>query len=70
MSVDREEMGANAVQGTRVQQKETVKNVMFIKEQTTGGWRDGSVVKSTGCSSRGIWFSSQHPHGSSQFQGI
>jgi hypothetical protein len=28
----------------------------------TKGWRDGSVVKSTGCSSRGAWFSSQQPH--------
>ena len=32
----------------------------------TQGWRDGSVVKSTGCSSRGPQFNSQHPHGSSQ----
>ena len=30
------------------------------------GWRDGSVVTSTGCSSRGPGFSSQQPHGSSQ----
>jgi hypothetical protein len=30
------------------------------------GWRDGSVVKSTGCSSRGPEFKSQQPHGSSQ----
>ena len=29
------------------------------------GWRDGSV-KSTGCSSRGPEFNSQHPHGGSQ----
>ena len=28
-------------------------------------WRDGSVVKSTNCSSRGLRFSSQCPHGSS-----
>ena len=26
-------------------------------------WRDGSVVKSTGCSSRGPEFKSQQPHG-------
>jgi hypothetical protein len=27
------------------------------------GWRDGSVVKSTDCSSRGPEFNSQQPHG-------
>jgi hypothetical protein len=31
-----------------------------------GGWRDGSVVKSTGCSSGGPVFNSLQPHGSSQ----
>jgi hypothetical protein len=30
------------------------------------GWRDGSAVKSTDCSSRGSEFSSQQPHGGSQ----
>jgi hypothetical protein len=30
------------------------------------GWRDGSAVKSTDCSSRGPEFNSQQPHGSSQ----
>jgi hypothetical protein len=30
------------------------------------GWRDGSVVKSTGCSSRGPEFNFQQPHGGSQ----
>jgi hypothetical protein len=30
------------------------------------GWRDGSVVKSTDCSSKGPEFSSQQPHGGSQ----
>jgi hypothetical protein len=30
------------------------------------GWRDGSVVKSTDCSSRGPEFNSQYPHGGSQ----
>ena len=30
------------------------------------GWRDGSAGKSTGCSSRGPGFNSQHAHGSSQ----
>jgi len=29
-------------------------------------WRDGSAVKSTGCSSRGPEFNSQSPHGGSQ----
>jgi hypothetical protein len=34
------------------------------------GWRDGSVVKSTDCSSRGPEFNSQQPHGGSQlFEG-
>jgi hypothetical protein len=27
------------------------------------GWRDGSVLKSTDCSSRGPEFNSQQPHG-------
>jgi hypothetical protein len=31
-----------------------------------GGWRDGSVVKSTDCSSRSPEFNSQQPHGGSQ----
>jgi hypothetical protein len=30
------------------------------------GWRDGSVVKSTDCSSKGPEFNSQQPHGDSQ----
>jgi hypothetical protein len=30
------------------------------------GWRDGSVVKSTGCSSKGPEFNSQQPQGGSQ----
>lgn len=34
------------------------------------GWREISVVKSTGCSSRGSRFSSQHPQGSSELTGI
>jgi hypothetical protein len=29
-------------------------------------WRDGSVVKSTDCSSRGPEFKSRQPHGGSQ----
>ncbi|EDL40873.1 mCG1043924, partial [Mus musculus] len=31
-----------------------------------GDWKDGSEVKSTGCSSRGPEFNSQQPHGGSQ----
>jgi hypothetical protein len=31
-----------------------------------GGWRDGSVVKSTDCSIRGPESNFQHPHGGSQ----
>jgi hypothetical protein len=30
------------------------------------GWRDDSVIKSTDCSSKGLEFSSQQPHGGSQ----
>jgi len=30
------------------------------------GWKDGLVVKSTDCSSRGSEFKSQQPHGGSQ----
>ena len=35
-------------------------------QKEPGGWRDGSVVKSAGCSSRGFEFNSQQPHGGSQ----
>jgi hypothetical protein len=34
-----------------------------VKEEETGSWRDSSKVRSTGCSSRGLRFDSQHPHG-------
>jgi hypothetical protein len=37
-----------------------------IKKDRDRGWRDGSVVKSTDCSSRGPEFKSQQPHGGSQ----
>ena len=37
-----------------------------IERTYVGGWRDGSEVKSTDCSSRRPRFNSQHPHGSSQ----
>ena len=36
------------------------------QKQKNRDWRDGSMVKSTSCSSRGLGFNSQHPHGSSQ----
>ena len=35
----------------------------YLKKQ---GWQDGSVVKSTGCSSSGPELKSQQPHGVSQ----
>ncbi|EDL08098.1 mCG147233 [Mus musculus] len=38
----------------------------LIKNMLYRGWRDGSVVKSTGCSSEGHEFKSQQPHGGSQ----
>ena len=37
-----------------------------IEKGNNGSWRDGSVVKSTLCSSRGPEFNSQQPHGGSQ----
>jgi hypothetical protein len=36
------------------------------KKKTLWGWRDGSVVKSTDCSSEGPEFKFQQPHGGSQ----
>jgi hypothetical protein len=41
------------------------KNTIQIKDEIRG-WRDGSAVKSTDCSSRGPEFKSQQPHGGSQ----
>jgi hypothetical protein len=35
-------------------------------KKLVSGWRDGSVVKSTDCSSEGPEFKSQQPHGGSQ----
>ena len=37
-----------------------------LKRQRQGGWWDGSVIKSTDCSSKGLEFNSQQPHGGSQ----
>jgi hypothetical protein len=44
------------------------KEVSFLLRQESNfrGWRDGSAVKSIDCSSRGLEFNSQHPHGGSQ----
>ena len=39
---------------------------LALENTMLGGWRDGSVVKSTVCSSRGREFNSQQPHGGSQ----
>jgi hypothetical protein len=36
------------------------------KQTDPRAWRDGSVVKSMNCSSRGVEFNSQQPHGGSQ----
>jgi hypothetical protein len=38
----------------------------FSALKTLRGWRDGSVVKRTDCSSEGPDFKSQQPHGGSQ----
>ena len=38
----------------------------YINESIIQGWRDGSEVKSTGCSFKGHEFNSQQPHGGSQ----
>jgi hypothetical protein len=37
-----------------------------VLKNKAGGWRDGLVVKSTDCSSKGPEFNSQQPHGGSQ----
>jgi hypothetical protein len=39
---------------------------LCLKRNTRGGWRDGSLVKSTDCSSEGPEFKSQQPHDGSQ----
>jgi hypothetical protein len=38
----------------------------IIINNKLGGWRDGSVVKSTDCSSESPEFKYQQPHGGSQ----
>jgi hypothetical protein len=42
-----------------------IRIVTNLLKKLDQGWRDGSAVKSTGCSSRGSEFNSQQPHGSS-----
>ena len=60
---------------TRVIQKTKQKNKnkskpedqkTHLSKKQNEGWRDGSVVKSTGCSSGDHEFKSQQPHGGSQ----
>ena len=41
-------------------------SVCYIVKMGIWGWRDGSEVNSTGCSSRSPEFNSQQPHGGSQ----
>jgi hypothetical protein len=41
-------------------------SVVFYKKNKREGWRDGSEVKNTDCSSEGPEFKSQQPHGGSQ----
>jgi hypothetical protein len=42
------------------------KITVYALKLINGGWRDGSAVKSTDCSSRGPEFNSQQSHGGSQ----
>jgi hypothetical protein len=39
---------------------------MLLFKMPNLGWRDGSVIKSSDCSSEGHEFKSQQPHGGSQ----
>jgi hypothetical protein len=41
-------------------------SISSIKKLKLRGWRDGSAVKSTDCSSRGHELDSQQPYGGSQ----
>jgi hypothetical protein len=38
----------------------------IVLTHLASGWRDGSAVKNTDCSSKGPEFNSQQPHGGSQ----
>jgi hypothetical protein len=51
---------ARAIQRNPVSKNKTKKKIKHLD------WRDGSVVKSTDCSSKGPEFNSQQPHGGSQ----
>jgi hypothetical protein len=46
--------------------EEASDGALMSNMQTFWGWRDGSVVPSTGCSYRSPGFHSQQPHGGSQ----
>jgi hypothetical protein len=46
--------------------KQKSRQPINIIKKGRGDWRDGSVVKSTNCTSRGPEFNSQQPHGGSQ----
>jgi hypothetical protein len=43
-----------------------LRNEFGIRKCSNEAWRDGSVVKSNDCSSRGPEFNSQQPHGASE----
>jgi hypothetical protein len=53
---------------TPAPKKQKTKNKKtFLKlKKLNMGWRDGSAVRSPDCSSRGLEFNSQQPHGGSQ----
>jgi hypothetical protein len=53
------------LQGIYPKDAPTYNSELFSKS-INGGWRDGSVVKSTDCSSKGHEFKSQQPHSGSQ----
>jgi hypothetical protein len=42
------------------------KGCYWVVKRINKGWRDGSAVKSTDCSSKGPEFKSQQPYGGSQ----
>jgi hypothetical protein len=48
------------------QEKKTLIKKNKTNKQKPWGWRDGSAVKSTGCSSKGPEFNSQQSHGGLQ----
>lgn len=45
--------------------KGSTSNLQHLRYLKNEGYRDSSVVKGTGCSSRGPGFNSQHPRGGS-----